>query len=668
MSDWQALELHWLRPELALIWAAVGAVLLLLWFWQTRQSSQGQHKHWIDPELLQALSGNAIKQGRRQTMPALTIAFVCLGIAMAGPSWQKRESPVMKSRDALVIVMDLSVSMLAEDIKPSRLKQAQFIVQDVLKARRDGQTALLVFSDDAYTVAPLTNDTNTLKNLLLALNPDVVPGHGSNPLAGLEQAATLLANAAVASGQILLITDGWFPQQQAAIDRWLENSPHRLQVAGLGTEKGAPIPAPGGGFMSDQNGNIVVPDIDHDRLQAALSGSADYRRGRLRQSDLKRLSQAQELALSEEQQRATEQWIDGGIWLVLLSLPLCLLAFRKGVVYSLLMGLSLSALSPGELHAQTVGALPVAQKNQQEQAPGFWDRLWQTPDQLGAEYFAKDDYQTAAQLFDDPQWQATALYQADRYTEAAALWSQMYTATAHYNRGNALAMSGQLQQAIQAYEQALAIDAEFSDAAHNKALLEKLLQKQEQQQEQEQQQNQDQENPQNNESGESGEQSGEQASQQDGAGQNNDDGSQQRDANGDQQASDSGDAGQQQNGSDQAQSQNQQQAGEDAGQQAGDAAQGGPQQLQDGDQQAELKAAGAEAPEDGETGETAEATASGVSEQESSLLPEQQQALEQWLRRLPDEPGALMRRKFERQQQRRAVQSPPPQESNTAPW
>ncbi len=83
MSDWQALELHWLRPELALIWAAVGAVLLLLWFWQTRQSSQGQHKHWIDPELLQALSGNAIKQGRRQTMPALTIAFVCLGIAMA---------------------------------------------------------------------------------------------------------------------------------------------------------------------------------------------------------------------------------------------------------------------------------------------------------------------------------------------------------------------------------------------------------------------------------------------------------------------------------------------------------------------------------------------------------------------------------------------------------
>lgn len=664
MNSWQVPELHWLRPELALAWAAAGAVLLLLWFWQTRQSGQAQHKHWIDPELLQALSGGAMRKRRRQIMPALTVAFLLLGIAAAGPAWQKRESPVMKSRDALIIVLDLSVSMLAEDIKPSRLKQAQFIIQDVLKARRDGQTALVVFSDDAYTVAPLTDDTNTLKNLLLALNPDVVPGHGSNPLAGLEQAEDLLINAAVARGQILLITDGWFPQQQAAISRWLESSAHSVQVAGLGTEKGAPIPAPGGGFMSDQNGNIVVPGIDHARLQNELSGLADYRRGRLRPSDLQRLSQANEVALNEEQQRATEQWIDGGIWFVLLSLPLCLLAFRRGVVYAGLMAVGLTSLFPAEGHAQDSSALMAPAQDAQSDAPGFWDRLWQRPDQLGASYFARDDYETAAGLFEDRGWKATALYQAGRYKEAAQLWSETDTARAHYNRGNALAMSGQLPQAIKAYEESLALDPAMQEAAHNKALLEKLLEQQEQQQ-QEQQEQQDSESNENGE--QSGQQDGQQqASQQEGAGQDSEDGSEQRDAEGDQQASENGDAGQQAGAKDQTQSQNQAQSDDNGEQQAGNGAQAGPQQLEEGDEQAQLSAAGATAEAD--AGDKPEASATGLAQQESDLLPEQQQALEQWLRRLPDEPGALMRRKFERQQQRRAVQSPPPKESNTAPW
>lgn len=661
-----AIGLHFLRPEFGILWAGIGLVLMLLWFWQSRGSSQRAHKDWIDPELLEALSGHSIRKRRRQTMPAMTIAFVLLGIAISGPSWQKRESPVMKSRDALVIVLDLSVSMLAEDIKPSRLKQAQFIIQDVLKARRDGQTALLAFSDDAYTVAPLTNDTNTLKNLLLALHPDVVPGHGSNPLAGLNLAAELLANAAVAQGQILVITDGWFSQQQAAIKRWLESSPHRVQVTGLGTDKGAPIPAPGGGFMSDQNGNIVIPGIDHQRMESALAGVADYRQGRLRQSDLQRLSRAQSVTLNEEQQRATEQWVDGGYWLILLSLPLCLLAFRKGVVYVFLIGVGFSALSPQPVQAQSLNTLTAPQKTVPDKTesanpPGFWDRLWQTPDQLGAQYFAQDDYETAAELFEDPHWEATALYQAGRYSAAAQRWSDTDSATAHYNRGNALAMSGQLPQAIEAYSQALAIKPDMPDAAKNKALLEKLLQQQKEQQEQQQEQS-----DQDSESGKQNSESGDQSSQQQGAGSNSEDGSPQPDQNGEQQSSQSGDAGDQQSSRDTRQSQNGSKPGEESEQSSDTSAeQSGPQQLQEGDEQGQLSAAGAEQ-QDVSDGQQPNSQATGVAE--SELLPEQQQALEQWLRRLPDEPGALMRRKFERQQQRRAVKSPPPQESNTAPW
>src|SRR5690606_11113883 len=112
--------------------------------------------------------------------------------ALAGPVWQKIPQPVERNTDALVICWDLSPSMLAEDVKPSRLVRSRLKLIDLLKTRRDGQVALIAYSGEAYTVTPLTDDRQTLINLLPALSPTTLPTVGSNPEMALNMAVQLL--------------------------------------------------------------------------------------------------------------------------------------------------------------------------------------------------------------------------------------------------------------------------------------------------------------------------------------------------------------------------------------------------------------------------------------------------------------------------------------------
>src|SRR5690606_7644966 len=102
-------------------------------------------------------------------------------VALAGPVWQKIPQPVERNTEALVICWDLSPSMLAEDVKPSRPLRSRLKLIDLLQARTDGQIALIAYSAEAYTVTPLTDHRETLINLLPALSPTTLPSIGSNP-------------------------------------------------------------------------------------------------------------------------------------------------------------------------------------------------------------------------------------------------------------------------------------------------------------------------------------------------------------------------------------------------------------------------------------------------------------------------------------------------------
>ena len=112
----------------------------------------------IDPALLQVLLLDAPDNRSRLALPVLLCGWLCGVLALAGPAWERLPQPVQRNQDALVIAFDLSMSMRAQDTQPSRLERARFKLADLLAARHEGLTALIVYAGDAHVVTPLSDD------------------------------------------------------------------------------------------------------------------------------------------------------------------------------------------------------------------------------------------------------------------------------------------------------------------------------------------------------------------------------------------------------------------------------------------------------------------------------------------------------------------------------
>lgn len=326
-------EFHFIRPYwlLALLPYLILLVLLL-----KKKLHQGNWSQVCDSELLPyILQQHAVTQSRWPFGLGAFAALLCI-IALAGPTWARLPAPVFRNDAALVIALDLSASMNAADIKPSRLVRARYKIADILNRRKDGQTALLVYAGDVFTVAPLTDDTETIQAQLNALNTDIMPVQGSNTALALEKAVHLFKQAGLQNGQILLITDG--VEDEQAMDQAEKLNPYSLSVLAVGTSEGAPIQVPGGGFLKDRQGNIVIPKLDQTRLRHLASiGGGSYQLISANDSDIEHLLKAidrQALLEQSEQQSdlLLEQWQEQGPWLLLLVLPLTALLFRRGAL------------------------------------------------------------------------------------------------------------------------------------------------------------------------------------------------------------------------------------------------------------------------------------------------------------------------------------------------
>ncbi len=451
-------QFHFLRPEwLLALPLALLAVLLLAKRKRSRQ-------HWqkvVDAALLPHL---LVEQPRRKSLPPLillSLAGVLVILALAGPSWEKLPQPALKKHSGLVIALQLSRTMDAIDVLPSRLQRARFKLADMLRQRREGQTGLIVYAADAYTVAPLSDDSETLLALLPALSTDIMPADGNRSLAALDKATQLLASAGFAHGDILLIADSL---DAAAIEQLprLRQQGYRISMLAVGTAEGAPIPLDGGDFLKDQRGQVIAPRLDIETLFTAITRHGGiFSHLSTDDSDLIHLRPVIEVGLMQGETVATDMqadvWRELGPWLLLPVLPIAALVFRRGV-----LGLAWLLLLPLPQPAQA----------------GFFSDLWISDNERAMQLFKSQQYNDAAELFDDPQWQASAYYRARQYELAIRRWQQFDSADAHYNRGNALTRQDEFIAAIKAYEQALAIDPQHEDAQYNKALLEKYLQQQ----------------------------------------------------------------------------------------------------------------------------------------------------------------------------------------------
>ena len=164
-----------LRPEWLLM---LIPLFILSWLFWSKKLFSRDWESVIDARLLPYLLVG--KTGRKTIWPLLfwSSIGVLVIIALSGPVWKKLPLPVFKQQSALVIILDLSASMNTQDIKPSRLARARLKLFDFLKQRQEGQTALIAFAATAYTVSPLTDDTDTIQSLVSSLTTDIMPTQG----------------------------------------------------------------------------------------------------------------------------------------------------------------------------------------------------------------------------------------------------------------------------------------------------------------------------------------------------------------------------------------------------------------------------------------------------------------------------------------------------------
>ena len=605
------IEFHLLRIE----WLLMLIPLFILgWFFWSRKLFSRDWESVIDPRLLpHLLVGKASAKSIWPLLLLMSIGMIIV-FALSGPVWKKIPLPVFKQQSALVIVLDLSRSMNTQDMKPDRLIRARLKLLDLLKSRKEGQTALIVFAATAYTVSPLTDDTDTIQSLVSSLATEIMPVQGSRADLAVQEALQLFENAGINKGDILLITDGVSASSTSKLEQ-LNMTDFRLSVLSVGTEEGAPIPAQSGGFVKDQKGSIVIAKTDQHELRTLASSLGGvFSAMSLDDSDLhsiQKLLDDNKISMDHQQTDfRADRWQEEGPWLLLLVTPLVALVFRRGVFLSLLLAFILLPMPR-----------PVLAVDFPENWPS-WQSLWKNTNQRAEESLNSGDAQHAAELFDRADWKAASHYKAGQYEQALEQLETLKGVEDAYNRGNTLAKMGELEQALESYDEVLKQHPGHEDAVFNRQLVEEEIKKQQQQQQLESQDQQDGE-----QSNEGQQQDDKQKSDQ----QNQKDQDQQDSENSDQQQSD------QQSQEEKDKQQDSQQQAEQEKQQAEEKAQQDKQQ---------------EAAEQQEK-ETEQAAKEQNSEESTESLSEQAEA--QWLRRIPDDPGGLLRNKFKyiygRQQQ-----------------
>ena len=470
------MDFTFIRP--AVLWLLIPA--LALFFIAFIKHKKQSADNLIAPHLAPFIMNES---NTKASQPLWLVAVFCyLAIIFsAGPSFEEKQVPVFQSKSARVIVMDMSYSMYSTDIAPNRLMQSRFKGLDMIELFKEGDTALVAYAGSAFTISPLTNDATTLTNLIPSLSPDIMPDKGSNVLAGLDMAKELLTQAGYIDGDIILVTDGIDQEEQSDITSFTSNSSYRLNIYGVGTEQGAPIKLPEGGFLKDSYGQIVIPTINITRLKSlATRSGGKFALYQPSSSDIATFAPSANSELLKGEKQSHALWrIDAGIYGLLILLPLGLYLFRSAAFVGAFLVLSV-------LPTQQASALEL---------PSFLKNT----DQQALDAYKNKDFERAANA-DSSRLKGAALYQQGNFDAALEAFSKDKSATGFYNYANALAKSGQLEQAIDAYRQAQTLQPNFSEAADNQALVEQLLEQQQQQEgdSQDNQQQSDQSEQQNN--------------------------------------------------------------------------------------------------------------------------------------------------------------------------
>ncbi len=327
---------HFLAPHW--LWLLIPAALLLWGLWQLTRT-QGNWAQVIDPEFQPILLPDQ-NEKRQQNLPIIGLGLIWFLaiLALAGPTWQQVKIPANETESGSVILFDLSLSMLAEDLKPNRLTQTRLTLLDLLNQHPELPMGLVAYAGSAHALVPISKDNATLKSLLPHLHPFIMPKYGSNPMAAFKKGWQLLQGAHIKRGHLIWVTDDLEPKQAKALKRFLAQHDFTLSILLVGTEAGAPIPIPQRGVLKDDDGKVVIAKVPVQRFQQfAQAVHARLTPITLDNRDIERLlpplsaeTVKQQKIQANLQDKTITQWQNMGPYLLWLLLPLFALGFRRG--------------------------------------------------------------------------------------------------------------------------------------------------------------------------------------------------------------------------------------------------------------------------------------------------------------------------------------------------
>ncbi|WP_158001407.1 VWA domain-containing protein [Cupriavidus basilensis] len=398
-------------------------------------------------------------------------ALVLIGLAAAGPAWEREPPPFTEDKAPLVIAIDLSHSMDAVDLAPTRLERAKQKVRDLMQLRAGSRTGLVVYAGTAHMVVPPTDDPQFMALYLAALDTGMMPRAGKDAAAALALADSLLGRES-AAGTVLFITDGFDRAQIPAFAAHARNSQVQVLVLAAGTTQGGPIRTADGRVATDQQGRPVQGKLDLAALKA-LASDADIPLASLTLDD-DDVSWVQRRAVrnmeAAQEKNVEVRWKEAGY---VLTIPIALLAafwFRRGWVVRWLPALLTAFLAQAPRPAVAAPVVPTMASVK----TAFLD-VFLTPDQQGRWQFEHGDFTVAAAHFENPMWRGWASYRAGDYAGALTAFAGLATPDAFFMMGNCHAQLKDYPRALSAYDNALKGRPRFAQASANRALVAALI-------------------------------------------------------------------------------------------------------------------------------------------------------------------------------------------------
>ena len=464
-------QFHFIQA--AWLWGLLGIPLAILIYARLNRVNSPSHllERFADRHLLPHLIRKRSLSLNRIGRPLLfwALAWLCGIVAMAGPSWNYSDQQTFKTAENLVVILDLSQSMNARDVKPSRVARARQEIQDLLDLSHGADIGLIAYAAVPHMVTPLTDDVRTIENLLPDLDTSLITIQGDRLQPALAMAAKMLKAEPSKSNSILVISDGAFQESDfAGLARTAGNA--AIYTMGIGTS-GTPADPGQGSQPGGETENETASGLQRTRLQQlAAAGHGLYVEANYSDSDTRAILDRIDASKGSAQLAPTSVrlWEDRFYIPLLVLLLLVLPLFRKGAAFALAGIFTMTLFPAAHAYAKASTAVELfLNKNQQADAA-----------------FAKRDYNDALAKFDTDYRRGVVAYRAGRFKQSAAYFKSAVRHSndidALYNLGNAQLMQLQPEYAISSYEAVLKQRPGDVPAQHNLAIAREMLEQQHQ--------------------------------------------------------------------------------------------------------------------------------------------------------------------------------------------